>query len=216
MLEWSIENHTRLYVRAFITRYDRPLGECAADPQVQSWLGDPASRCKLQAPDDALRSVVRDALREHGFKPTGRSKPSSEYLLRASSDGALRAINPAVDAGNAISLKSGLPISVIDLGALRPPLQVRYGAAGESYVFNPTGQVIAIADLPCLYDAAGPCANAVKDAQRTKTCAETRATLSIVWSTHELLASTEDAWQLYRALLTPTSTVEDVSVRDAR
>ena len=38
--------------------------------------------------------------------------------------------------------------------------------AGASYVFNASGQAIDLGGLLCLFDADGPCANAVKDAQR--------------------------------------------------
>ena len=53
----------------------------------------------------------------------------------------------------------------------------------------------------CLFDADGPCANAVKDAQRTKTAADTRRTLSLIWGTTALpgRAARAEAW--YRQLL---------------
>ena len=57
---------------------------------------------------------------------------------------------------------------------------------GTSYVFNAAGQSIDLAGLPCLFDAEGPCANAVKDAQRTKTGPATRRTLSLIWGTFSL------------------------------
>lgn len=63
-------------------------------------------------PSDGVRKAVRDLLREGGFKPSGRSKPASEYLAGVDS---LGGINPVVDACNAASLHSGLPISVVDL-----------------------------------------------------------------------------------------------------
>jgi hypothetical protein len=53
----------------------------------------------------------------------------------------------------------------------------------------------------CLFDADGPCANAVKDAQRTKTTAGTRRTLSVVWGTRALPGRTERAVAWYRELL---------------
>ena len=52
-----------------------------------------------------------------------------------------------------------------------------------------------------LADAQGPCANAVKDAQRTKTQAETTRTLSILWSTRGLSDRVQQAASWYRALL---------------
>jgi len=53
--------------------------------------------------------------------------------------------------------------------------------ADARYVFNASGQTIDREGLLCLCDAEGPCTNAVKDTQRTKTHGGTRRTLSIVW-----------------------------------
>jgi DNA/RNA-binding domain of Phe-tRNA-synthetase-like protein len=140
-------------------------------------------------------------LRAGGYKPTGRGKPASEYLVRAATEGALGPINAAVDACNAVSLHSGFPISVVDLDRARGPFRIATAPAGASYVFNASGQEIDLAGLLCLFDSEGPCANAVRDAQRTKTTADTRRTLSVIWGCagfEERLAETE-RW--YRALL---------------
>jgi DNA/RNA-binding domain of Phe-tRNA-synthetase-like protein len=140
----------------------------------------------LAPPDDATRAAVRDLLRHGGFKPTGRSKPASEYLAAAALDGRLRPINPVVDAGNAASRHGGLPISVIDLERARPPLAVAIAPAGASYVFNAGGQTIEVGGLVGLADADGPIANAVKDSQRTKTDGASRRVLALVWGTRAL------------------------------
>ena len=198
-MQLLIEDHPSLLVRAFIARLPTALDQLAA-PQVATLL-QLESWPSLAAPDDNLRAAIRDALRQRGFKPTGRSKPSSEYLLRARGEGALRSINAAVDAGNAVSLHSGLPISVVDLDRLQPPLRIQTGARGDQYVFNPTGQTIDLAGLPCLYDAEGTSANAVKDAQRTKTSSATRATLNILWSSQQLQARTDAALAAFCTLL---------------
>lgn len=143
----------------------------------------PVDAVSLPSPPPAgLRDAVRDMLRGHGYKPTGRGKPSSEYLVGAAADGRLASIHAVVDLGNAVSLHSGLPISVVDLGRAAPPFVVRRPAAGSSYVFNRGGQEIDIGGLVCLWDASGPCANAVKDSQRTKTDAATQAVLVLVWA----------------------------------
>src|SRR5690606_18908924 len=143
-------------------------------------------------------TAVRDMLRYAGYKPTGRGKPASEYLVRAASEGTLGAINLAVDVCNAGSLNSGFPISVVDLGRSRGPFCIRVATKGESYVFNASGQEIDLAGLPCLYDADGPCANAVRDSQRTKTTPATRDTLSVIWGCagfEERLRETERWYQ---------------------
>ena len=42
---------------------------------------------------------------------------------------------------------------------------------------------MALAGLLCLFDAEGPCSNAVKDSQRAKTDEGTTATLTLIWGT---------------------------------
>src|SRR5262249_9245692 len=157
--------------------FPRPLGEMPAPPGLQALLALDAA-----APvhsDDAVREVVRDLLRRGGFKPTGRSKPASEYLIKAVADGLLTSINLTADPCDVGSLHRGLPIGVVDLALVREPFRVDVAPKGASYVFNASGQTIDLGGLLCLFDAEGPCGNAVKDAQRTKTSAATRRTLSL-------------------------------------
>jgi DNA/RNA-binding domain of Phe-tRNA-synthetase-like protein len=151
--------------------------------------------------DDTVRDAVRVLLRHGGFKPSGRSKPASEYLVRAVSDGALASINAAVDVCNIVSLHSGLPISVVDLAKARAPFRVGIAESGSSYVFNASGQAIDLGGLLCLLDADGPCGNAVKDAQRTKTDAATTQTLTVIWGTNALPGRAAQAETWYRQLL---------------
>jgi DNA/RNA-binding domain of Phe-tRNA-synthetase-like protein len=148
-----------------------------------------------------VRKTVRDLLRHGGYKPTGRGKPASEYLIAAAADGSLGSINLAVDACNAVSLHSGLPISVVDLDLARAPFRIGIAKESERYVFNASGQEIDLAGLLCLFDAEGPCGNAVKDSQRTKTHANTRRTLSVVWGTRALPGQTARAVAWYRETL---------------
>lgn len=175
-----IDPHPLLRTAAFITEFAQPLG-LASTP---AWLTG-LLRTDVVAPvarSEVLRTAVRDMLRYGGYKPTGRSKPASEYLVRAAAEeGGIRSINTAVDACNVVSLHSGFPISVVDLDLAEPPLRVAIAAPGTSYVFNPAGQEIDVSGLVCLHDAQGPCGNAVKDAQRTKTHAGTVRTLSVIW-----------------------------------
>jgi len=151
--------------------------------------------------DDAVRTAIRALLRHGGFRPTGRSKPASEYLLNAVRERRLGSINLAVDACNAVSLHSGVPISVIDLDHAREPFHVRVAAPDLSYVFNASGQAMELGGLLCLFDAGGPCGNAVKDAQRTKTTPDTRKTLSLVWGSVTLPGRAAEAERWYRTLL---------------
>ena len=210
-LQIRLEPHQDLLAHAFIARWRSPIGQLPPLVRAAELLSTELGRSGLLPPPDAaVRAAIRDMLRSQAFKPTGRSKPSSEYLARASGERALRAINPAVDAGNAVSVHSGIPISVLDCDALSEPLQVRPGQPGERYVFNPAGQVIELSGLLCLCDAVGPCANAIKDAQRTKTSDSTRTTLSILWSSRRLAGHSAAALELYRSLLQDAAEIEPV------
>jgi len=195
----TVDPHPLLDLRAFETLFPRPLGEMHSSPELLGLLSLTAA-APFQS-DETIREAVRSMLRHGGFKPAGRSKPASEYLIKAVSDGKLPPINVAVDACNVVSLHSGLPISVVDLDRVRPPLRVSVAPPSTSYIFNSAGQTIDLAGLLCLFDAEGPCGNAVKDAQRSKTGPETRHTLSLIWGCTALpgRAGQVEAW--YRALL---------------
>lgn len=197
----TVDAHPLLDARAFITRFPAPLGElsgAAFDALTALLSGD--ADAPLSS-DDHIRKTVRDLLRHGGFKPTGRSKPSAEYLRKAADTGRLQPINPAVDVGNAVSLHSGLPISVVALDKLKGPLRLAIAEPGASYVFNRSGQIIDVGRLLCLFDAEGPCANAVKDAQRSKTDEHTRATLSIIWGASALAGRSDAALAWYHQIL---------------
>lgn len=195
----TIEPHPSLRAAAFTTTFPAALGTLPTSPAMLELL-------QLDAPapmqrDEALRGAVRDLLRHGGYKPTGRGKPASEYLVRAATEGALGTINLAVDACNAVSLHSGFPISVVDLDRARGPFRIAIAPAGASYVFNASGQEIDVGGLLCVFDADGPCANAVRDSQRTKTRAETIATLSVVWGCVGYESRLAEAVAWYRELL---------------
>jgi DNA/RNA-binding domain of Phe-tRNA-synthetase-like protein len=185
----SVEPHPMLGVHTFGALSPRPLG-----------VMEPASISVEIALDDAdaLRAAVRDLLRHGGFKPSGRNKPASEYLARADE---LPSINLAVDAGNAVSRASALPVSVVDADLLVPPLRIAIAPAGTTYPFNPSGQVFDASGLVCLFDAEGVSATPVKDAQRTKTSAATTRTLCVVWGVASHAAHGARVAASYRALL---------------
>lgn len=206
----TIDEHPLLDAGAFTTTFPRPLSEMETPSALSDLLRNGAAA--PMSSSDEVRKLVRDLLRHGGYKPTGRGKPASEYLIAAAADGSLGSINLAVDACNAVSLHSGLPISVVDLDLARPPFRIGIAKEGESYVFNASGQTIDLAGLLCLFDAEGPCANGVKDSQRTKTCEGTRRTLSIVWGTRALSGRAEQSVAWYRELLrvnnAPTDSAE--------
>ena len=198
-LSLRIDPHPLLQVAVFTTSFAARLGDTPTSAAALDAL-------RLDAPaplqrDEAVRGAVRDLLRVGGYKPTGRGKPASEYLVRAAAEGTLGSINAAVDACNAVSLHSGFPISVIDLGRATAPFRIAVAPDGTSYVFNASRQEIDLGGLLCVFDGEGPCANAVRDSQRTKTHDDTRSTLSVIWAPRGFEQRLGAAERWYRQLL---------------
>ncbi|MEJ7728993.1 MAG: phenylalanine--tRNA ligase beta subunit-related protein [Polyangiaceae bacterium] len=215
MLSLRVAPHPLLEAAAFSTTFTAPMGIAAPPDTLRALLAAVDAPAPMRS-DDAVRGAVRDLLRHGGYKPTGRGKPASEYLLRAVAEGALGSINAAVDACNAVSLHSGIPISVVDLDRAAEPLSIAIAPAGSRYVFNAGGQEIDIGGLLCLCDAGGPCANAVKDAQRTKTDAATTRTLSVLWGSVKLPGRATQAARWYREILAGVgATTADVALEPA-
>lgn len=195
----QVEPHPLLEHGWIEAQFSGPIGSIASSSEVVA-LMQPGAQAPMSTNDD-LRKAVRDLLRHGGYKPTGRGKPSSEYLHGVWQASALPVINAAVDLGNMVSLHSGLPISVVDLARTEGALSLALAGQGASYVFNASGQTIELEGLLCLFDGAGPCANAVKDAQRTKTSTGTTRTLSVIWGTRQLPGRTAEAVRWYANLL---------------
>lgn len=133
-----------------------------------------------------LKERVRDMLRHGRYKPAGRGKPASEFLLASAIAGEFPAINGPVDVNNAVSLESGYPGSIFDAALTGERLLLRRGLAGESYVFNPSGQRINLEDLLLVCRSAddgwAPCGNPVKDAMSSKVNGSTRSLLAILFA----------------------------------
>ncbi len=196
----TLAPHPLLNAYAFTSRFDAPLGDTISPDWLLALLSLDADVPLTRS--EETRQAVRDLLRHGGYKPTGRGKPASEYLLRAAGEQSLASINAAVDACNVVSLHSGLPISLIDLDRAEDPLHIGISAGGTSYIFNASGQEIDLAGLLCLCDAQGPCANAVKDSQRTKTGPSTTRTLSIIWAPSSDAGHGAGAERWYREIIT--------------
>ncbi|MEM7457771.1 MAG: phenylalanine--tRNA ligase beta subunit-related protein [Planctomycetota bacterium] len=194
-----MQSHPLLELAAFVARFPQPLGEIESPAELLQQLDvDAHSRFE---PLDEAKQLVRDLLRHGGYKPTGRGKPASEYLIKAVSDNKLGSINLVVDACNVVSLHSRLPISVVDLDKTEGALEVAIAPENSTYVFNQSGQEIKVDGLICLFDALGPCANGVKDSQRTKTSDKTVRTLSIVWGTTQIRGRAGAAAAWYKEIL---------------
>jgi DNA/RNA-binding domain of Phe-tRNA-synthetase-like protein len=139
------------------------------------------------------KAAVRGMLRYGKYKPAGRAKPSSEYLLAAALEGDFPLVNGPVDANNAVSLQWGYPASVFDAAKTGTELSLRRGLEGEAYVFNPSGQTIDLTDLivacrkvPGYAAGSGgegwePCGNPVKDAMATKVFEGAKEVAAVVY-----------------------------------
>ena len=198
-MKFSLDPHPLLDAAILHTTWPRPLGEVDTLADLDAWFSA-AAQPPIDRPE-AIKAIVRDLLRHGGFKPSGRSKPASEYLVGAVARDAMGSINAAVDCCNVASLWSGLPISVVDVQRGSEPWRVSLAEPGTEYVFNPTGQVIAIGGLISLFDSSGPCGGPVKDSQRTKTSSETTHTLSVIWGTRTLEGRTQAVAGWYTELM---------------
>lgn len=132
----------------------------------------------LSGPAETLRQRCRDVLRNGSYKPTGRGKPASEYLLRAAKTGEFPSINGPVDANNYISLRHLVPVSVWDVERSQTNrFEMRLGAPGERYVFNTAGQTLELLDLVCGAavgeDGSLPVVSPIKDSMATKVQSDT-------------------------------------------
>jgi DNA/RNA-binding domain of Phe-tRNA-synthetase-like protein len=145
-----------------------------------------------------VRERVRAMLRHGKYKPSGRSKPASEFLLRAALAGGFPRVGGPVDVNNAISLASGLPGSIFDAELTGPTLRLRRGRPGERYVFNPAGQVIELEDLLLVCRRVGeawePCGNPVKDSMATKLSARTRRVVAVLFAPVDEPRESLDGW----------------------
>ncbi len=128
----------------------------------------------LSDTEDAFRKACRDMLRIGSYKPTGRGKPASEYLLRTASDGSFPRINTAADINNYISLAYLIPISLWDTDKIDADSWLfRTGMENEQFIFNPSGQILDLHDLVTGFAVRDgmetPVVTPVKDCQQTKT-----------------------------------------------
>ncbi len=140
----------------------------------------------LSESEDAFRKACRDMLRIQSYKPTGRGKPASEYLLRTASERSFPRINPVADINNYISLAYLVPVSLWDADKIDADSWLfRAGLEDERFVFNPSGQSIGLRDLATGFAVSEgvetPIVTPVKDCRLTKTDGNTRNIAAAVY-----------------------------------
>jgi DNA/RNA-binding domain of Phe-tRNA-synthetase-like protein len=135
---------------------------------------------------DQINSIPQLAAMRSAYKALGkdpsRYRGSAEALLRRVLSGkGLYQINSVVDINNLVSLESLNPAGTYDLEKIVPPIELRIGAAGESY--KGIGKdLINIESLPVFADAAGPFGSPTSDSERAMVRLETRKVLMVVFS----------------------------------
>ena len=162
---------------------------------------------------ESTRAAVRDVLRFGGYKPTGRGKPASEYLLGVATGDGMPAISLLVDLNNDVSLRTGFPISIFDADLLGSDVSIRFGRPGESYVFNQAGHAMDLEGLPVVCRGDEPVGNAVKDSMACKVNPGTTAVVAVVYGTTRAVEGTVSAAaRLFAELLGELAGATAVSV----
>jgi DNA/RNA-binding domain of Phe-tRNA-synthetase-like protein len=183
---------------------------CRVEPSAGALLETvEGAKCAAVAAKDSpdslgRKAAVRNMLRHGAYKPTGRGKPASEYLVNAAAEGEFPLINNLVDVNNLVSLETLLPISLVDLErAATTAFAARWGRTGESYVFNPSGQILDLRDLLLLSKLPEdePCASPIKDSQASKTHAASRDVLAVLYAPATLRSVAEEGARRMAGLL---------------
>lgn len=175
-----------------------PPAATAAPPEPLSELLDRVRATGETFVQEEMRRRVRGMLRFGTYKPSGRSKPASEFLLRAALADAFPLVNGPVDVNNLVSLESGLPGSIFDAALSGRHLTIRRGLPGESYVFNPSGQTIDLQHLLLVCrrtdDGWRPCGNPVKDSMATKIRAGTNDVVAVLYAPADEPVRSVERW----------------------
>jgi len=126
-------------------------------------------------------AAMRAAYKTLGKDPS-RYRGSAEALLRRVLSGkGLYQINNVVDINNLVSLESLQPLGSYDLHRITGAIELRVGAAGETYKGIGKDE-INIESLPAFADAAGPFGSPTSDSERAMVRLETQRVLMVVFS----------------------------------
>ncbi len=155
---------------------------------------------------EGLKAEVRDIIRHGKFRPSGRSKPASEFLLQAALADEFPSVSTLVDINNTVSLLSSYPASIFDADLTGERLLLRRGLPDESYIFNHAGHEIKLEDLLSVCRLVGeewePCGNPVKDSMATKVSDTTSSIVATLFApAQEDLARLTEFAEMYVQLL---------------
>jgi len=128
-----------------------------------------------------LFQPARELYRALGLDPT-KTRPSSEALIRRVIKGTgLYRINRVVDTCNYCSIALALSIGLYDTAAVRWPVVLRRGRAGEGYGGLGKDHV-SVAGRYALVDELGPFGNPSSDSFRTRIREETTACTFVLFA----------------------------------
>ncbi len=152
------------------------------DAEMAALAADLAARHGGRSPAEIPGlAPARDLYRAFGIDPT-RTRPSSEALLRRVLLGKpLPRVLNAVDLCNLCSLRFLLPIGLYDAEAIRGPVELRRGRAGESFR-GIRKDDIRLEGRPTVADAEGPFGNPSSDSLRTSVTPATRSLFLVIFA----------------------------------
>jgi DNA/RNA-binding domain of Phe-tRNA-synthetase-like protein len=147
------------------------------EPRLNAPLAAAEAAVRINPPTEV--ASVRTMYKRVGLDPT-KTRPSSEALLRRVRKGdTLPRINSMVDVCNWCSLEFQLPYGLYDADKIEGDVELRLGAAGESYAGIRKDEV-HVEGRMVLADRLGPFGNPTSDSARTMvTTATTRALLVV-------------------------------------
>ena len=116
----------------------RDIDNGAARPGIRALLDEAVSEAVRsmtgKAKEDARIAPYREAFTVFGINPNRYPCSIEALMTRIQKGGEFPAINPAVDAGNAVSARQFVPIGAHDLGAISGEIALRPARAGDSFV----------------------------------------------------------------------------------
>ena len=128
-------------------------------PEIEAMLADSIARCEADFRDVRIKEApeigpYRDAFRALGINPNKYLCSIEALLTRIAKGKGFPHISPAVDLGNALSLRYRLPIGAHDMGTVARALEVRPARAEDRFIpFGETeaetpepGEIVYVSD----------------------------------------------------------------------
>ncbi len=170
------------YFRVAVTTAD--LGHEVNGSYVLEQLRASESALQTRYPIDKIKERAAIAATRRAYKALGkdpnRYRPAAEQLCRRVCSGQeLYRINPLVDLGNLISMRTGFSIGVFDYEAVGEKITLRRGTKEDAFEGIGRG-TLNIEGLPTYTDEKGPFATPTSDHERTKVGDETQRALIFI------------------------------------